>query len=224
MTRRVTVTWPDGAPFRLRGGQPIRILAASDEPDRTLENRRNREAIGPVDLVAGCGDLGPEELAFLGDAFGAPIVFVRGNHDRGGPWPRPPAIPVPASGLDRRSLRKVPLLALPWPTGDRERAVHDEGAAWRQVIGASARALVSRAPTIVLSHVPPLGVGDTPSDPYHRGFAAYRFLLDRLAPPLWLHGHTALAASTTWQVEHCGTTVVNVTGSVLVEIVPPPEA
>lgn len=221
MTRRISVTWSDDAPFRERDGQPIRLLAASDEPDGALATPENREELGSVDLIVGCGDLEPDELAFMGDAFSAPIVYVRGNHDRGGPWPQPPQLPAPTSGIDRRALRRLPVLLLPWPTGDRRRALHDERAAWWQIMRSAGSALMTRPPLIVVSHVPPLGAGDTPSDPYHRGFAAYRFLLDRMLPPLWLHGHTALAASPTWQIEHNGTAVVNVTGSVLVEILPP---
>jgi len=64
-------------------------------------------------------------------------------------------------------------------------------------------------------------VGDTASDPYHLGYAAYRWLLDRIRPPLWLHGHTTIAAVKDWRDAYGPTTVANVTGSVVVELVPP---
>ncbi len=76
----------------------------------------------------------------------------------------------------------------------------------------------ARRPDIIVSHAPPQGLGDTPEDHYHRGFAAYRWLLERLKPSLWIHGHTALAASNGWWVSHGPTTVINATGAVLIEI------
>jgi Icc-related predicted phosphoesterase len=77
------------------------------------------------------------------------------------------------------------------------------------------------APVLVLSHAPPRDAGDTPTDAYHVGLAAYRFLAHRLRPPLWLHGHTNPAAQEHWRVDIGQTTYVNVTGSVLVELLPP---
>jgi Icc-related predicted phosphoesterase len=74
---------------------------------------------------------------------------------------------------------------------------------------------------IVLSHVPPLGVGDVSTDPYHRGFRSYRWLLDRVEPVLWLHGHTPLAATREWKVQVGRTTIVNVTGAVIIDLLPP---
>ena len=226
MTRRMSLTWPDPGPFLARDHRPIRILAASDEHDPALDYGANRAALGRIDLVVGAGDLSPERLAFLGDAFRAPMIFVRGNHDRGGPWPEPEQVPLPASGVDRTTLPGIPILALPWPTSGKGPAVRDERAAWMQVLRKVNRRLVQppKQPWLVLSHVPPRDVGDTPSDPYHVGFAAYRAVIDRLQPPLWLHGHTSRAASPVWQVEHGPTTAVNVTGSVLVDLLPPAEA
>jgi uncharacterized protein len=225
MTRRLSVTWPDSGPFLARDNRPIRILAASDEDDPALDFASNRDAIGHVDLVVGAGDLSPEQLAFLGDGFRAPMVFVRGNHDRGGPWPEPEQVPLPSSGVDTATLPGIPILALPWPTSARGPAVRDDRAAWAQVIRSLNLRLLrpGARPWLVVSHVPPRGVGDTPSDPYHVGFGAYLTVLDRLRPPLWLHGHTTRAASPVWQVEHGPTTAVNVTGSVLVDLLPPPE-
>jgi hypothetical protein len=46
-------------------------------------------------------------------------------------------------------------------------------------------------------------------------------LLERLRPPLWLHGHTTTASVPSLVVQAGPTTVVNVTGAVLVELTPP---
>jgi hypothetical protein len=222
VTRRFRIHWPDSAPFRPRAGRPVRILAISDERDHTLDDARNREPLGPVDLVVGCGDLAPDWLSFVADAFLAPLVYVRGNHDDRGPWPTPPGVPAAASGVDRRTIPGLPILALSWPRFTRDGARRDEASAWSQVARLGIDAVRSpRPPVLIVSHVPPRDAGDTPTDPYHRGFAAYRFLADRVRPPLWLHGHTNLAAQAGW-VERCGsTTLLNATGSVLVEVAPP---
>lgn len=222
MTRRLRLTWADPRPFRGER-DALRILAASDEPDPALDHEANRQALGRIDLIVGCGDLAPERVAFLGDAFQAPLLYVRGNHDQGGPWRTATNVPDEAVGIDRRSLGGVALLALPWPGLDGAPGRRDEGAAWRQVIGTLKLRLLAppALPWLVFSHAPPRTAGDTPDDPYHRGFAAYRAVLDRLRPRLWLHGHTTRASQRTPIVEHGPTTLVNVTGSVLVELWPP---
>jgi uncharacterized protein len=224
MTRRLSLTWPDPQPFEGREGRPIRILAASDEHDPTLDFAPNRTALGRLDLVIGCGDLGPDQLGFLGDAFTAPLLFVRGNHDHG-PWPEPSQLPIPFAGLDDRSLPGTTIVGLPWPADEEAPARRDESAAWRQVLRTLKLRLIapSARPWFVVSHAPPKGAGDSPEDPYHVGFAAYRAVLDRLQPRLWLHGHTTRATSQTWRVEHGPTTLLNVTGSVLIELQPPTE-
>jgi hypothetical protein len=222
MTRRVSLVWPNPRPFRGRGGGPIRILAASDEHDPALDHAANRDALGRIDLVVGCGDLSPEYLTFIGDAFPAPLVYVRGNHDHGGPWPALEQLPVATAGIDDQTLPGVSLLGLPWPAVSRGIARRDERAAWRQVLGGVGLRLLwpGSAAWLVFSHAPPHDAGDTPDDPYHVGFAAYRTVLDRLRPRLWLHGHTTRAASPAPLVNHGPTTLVNVTGSVLVELRP----
>jgi uncharacterized protein len=222
MTRRINLVWPDPRPFRLREGRPLRILAASDEHDPALDHAMNRDGLGGVDLVVGCGDLSPEYLSFLADAFPSAFVYVRGNHDHGGPWPALERLPEASSGRDDATLAGVSMLALPWPNLRSGVAKRDEGAAWSQVMSALGPRLVwpGARSWLVISHAPPRGAGDTPEDPYHVGFAAYRAVLDRLRPPLWLHGHTTRASAPDPLVRHGRTTLVNVTGSVLVELRP----
>ena len=101
------------------------------------------------------------------------------------------------------------------------------GLAWRQTLGLWRRAVLGRLgagrePILVISHAPPQGAGDASTDAYHVGFGAYRWLLDRLRPPVWLHGHTTTALVHRLSIHAGPTTVINVTGAVLLDLCPPP--
>ncbi len=200
------------------GQRPVRLLAVSDEADRAFDFESNREALRPLDAILAAGDLDPDYLCFLADAFRVPLLYVLGNHDRGANWEkRHSELP---GRLDGRieEISGIAIAGLSWPGGGRGRAARDEAGAWGQAIRLALRSAARRKPLIVLSHVPPRDLGDTPQDPYHRGFSAYRWLLRRLSPIAWLHGHTALAGASGWRIEWRGTTLANVTGAVLVEI------
>ena len=228
MIRRLRVAWPDPRPFAGRDGQPIRLLVVSDDREPALQHEANREDLGPLDGILGCGDLEPDWLMFLADAFHAPLVYVRGNHDHGGGWQeRPLLVPgwLRAGRIERAA--GIRIVGLEWPGVDDAGNRRRPWLAWRQVLRIAtrlARARLWRSPLIVISHVPPTGVGDTPDDRYHVGFDAYRWLLRRLAPPIWLHGHTT-TASVPRLVEQSGTTIVaNATGALLVELTGPAAA
>jgi uncharacterized protein len=220
--RRLTLEWPDPAPFRGRDGAPIRILAVSDILEPTLTDARNRSAVNPVDLIVGCGDLDCDDLAFVADAFNAPILYVHGNHDTDARWKQckdfcPEAIHSTAI-MHRAGLS---VAGLTWPGQRGKGGNRSERIAWSQAMRLATRRLGHLEPMIVLSHVPPLGVGDVATDAYHRGFKGYRWLLERLEPTLWLHGHTPLAATSEWKLMMGGTTVINVTGAVVIDLLPP---
>jgi hypothetical protein len=227
MTDRLTVQWPDPRPFAGRDGRPLRLLAISDEPDPTLEVAEGRSGLGPVDLVLGAGDLEPAYLAFLADAFGVPLLYVRGNHDVGSGW-EDEKEHAPEPLVDGRVHDEDGLLLMGF-SGSPRYAPHGRPgvdqqvsgfAMWRRVLGAWPRA-VGR-PLLMLTHAAPRGLNDAP-DEAHRGFAAFRWLLNRLAPPVWIHGHTALVRrGIDGRVHRHGSTLlVNVTGATLLELTPP---
>jgi Icc-related predicted phosphoesterase len=227
MTRHLTVVWPDARAFVGRDTASIRLLAVSDDVDHALDYAINRAAIGRVDAIVGAGDLEPSYLGFLGDAFGAQVAYIRGNHDRGGHWIETLiAAPQPLPSGQLVEVEGITVAPFEWPGLEHDRATRNEPRAWLDVIRISRtlamrRLRGRRSPILVLSHAPPRGVGDCASDPYHVGFGAYRWLLERFRPPLWLHGHTTPATVADWRDRLGDSVVVNVTGSVLVELVPP---
>ena len=222
MSHRLTMEWPDPAPFAGRDGRPIRLLAVSDTPDPTLVDQRNRLALGPIDLILGCGDLDCQELSFVADGFNAPLIYIYGNHDTDARWRTCRlTCPDPIHSPTIRHEAGLSIAGLSWPGARGAGAHRSERKAWSQALRLATRRLGHHEPLIVISHVPPLGHGDIPSNGYHRGFAGYLWLQERLEPRLWLHGHTPLAAASDWRLEHGATTFVNATGSVLIELLPP---
>jgi Icc-related predicted phosphoesterase len=218
--RRLTIGWPNPLHAGADGGRPVRLLAVSDQVERAFDFEPNRTSLGSIDGVLGCGDLEPDYLSFLADAFRVPLLYVRGNHDRGGGWEAGRrTLPGALDGRVAR-LAGIAVGGLSWPWEVNGKPLRDDRAAWRQSIGFRLRTWLGPAPQIMVSHVPPLGLGDTLEDPYHRGFRAYHWLCSSVHPVLWLHGHTSMAASPSWHVEWGGTTLVNVTGAVLVELMP----
>lgn len=227
MIRRLSVQWPDARPFAGRDNRPIRLLVASDEPEASLQVAENRKALGPIDGILGCGDLEPEWLAFLADSFNAPLVYVRGNHDRGGGWEeRHLDVPLWLDARRWGRISGIPIIGLEWPGVLEPGNRRQPALAWRQAVGALRRSITARLSgrgeaVIIISHAPPAGLGDAPTDPYHAGFSAYRWLLERVKPPVWLHGHTTTALVHRLVEQTGPTTVANVTGAVLVELLPP---
>jgi uncharacterized protein len=225
VTARLRVPWPDPALFAERGQRPMRILAVSDEPDPSLDSAATRERLGPIDMVIGAGDLQPEYLSFVGDAFAVPLHYVRGNHDVGAAWAHnePALLPEPmpdARVVDEAGLRLMGFSGSPTYSG---RGLEvPAGGMWRKALIAWLHAGRAR-PVLIVSHAPPRDVNDD-DDLAHRGFTAFRWLMSRLQPPLWLHGHTALVRRGIDErsVRLNGTLFYNCTGATLIELVPPP--
>ena len=160
----------------------------------------------------------------MADAFGAPLHYVRGNHDVGSAWaqaergllpgPMPEATVVVEAGLGPHRL--LGLTGVQPPRDTRCGA----GTMWRRAFAGWMRAR-SSGPLVVVSHAPPRGLNDAAdldASWLHRLPLARR----RLAPPIWLHGHTALVRRglDARCARHGPTLLYNCTGATLVELVP----
>jgi Icc-related predicted phosphoesterase len=228
VTLKLQVAWPDQRLFAARGWRPLRILAVSDEREPALESEATRRGLEPLDLIVGCGDLQAEYLSFVADAFrGVPLVYVRGNHDVGSAWAHEQRASLPEPLADGQLHEEAGLSIVGFSGSPRYSDRGMEVSAlqmWLRVLPAWHR-LRGRGPLLVLTHAAPRGMNDAP-DKAHRGFEAFRWLAERLTPPLWLHGHTALVRRGLDEriLRANGTVLYNCTGATLIELCPPSEA
>ena len=211
----------------------VRVLAVADEESPALGAARLRE-LAP-DLVLAAGDLRWGYLEFVADATNAPLVFVPGNHD--------PEVARREHGLARLVGTGDPCPD-PRPLGGRNADGDVVEVAGLRVAGLGgcvryrpgphqytqaeyrrrARRLLRRARRhgpvdVLLSHAPPLGLGDR-DDPAHQGVAAFHDLISALRPTWHLHGHVHPYGEQQPDRHEAGTTVRNVIPWSVLEVEP----
>ena len=163
----------------------VRVLAVADEEVPTM---RSRVRDLRVDLVLAAGDLPWDYLESLVTLLDVPAAYVPGNHD-----------PRTDHGVGPRGLV------------DLDGHVHTVGGLRIAGLGGCvryndgphqytqkeydrrARRLLQEARDtgpvdVVLTHAPPLGLGDD-TDPSHVGISALHGVLEALRPSWHLHGH-----------------------------------
>jgi predicted phosphodiesterase len=180
-----------------------KLLTVSDEIVEALWTERVAERFGSVDLVLAAGDLPFDYLEFLASALDRPLVFVPGNHDadlsaysrRRGLWLAagfPARYPGPGGAVNADGhVVEVAGLRIAGLGGSIR--YNDGPNQWteRQQSRRAARlvrAARGRPVDVLLTHSPPLGVGDR-DDPPHRGFACLHTVVTRLNPTVLVHGH-----------------------------------
>jgi Icc-related predicted phosphoesterase len=196
----------------------VRLLAVSDEVEPQLLDERTVEAQGHVDLVVGCGDLPADYLDALATVYGAPLIFVRGNHDppgRQGDYPH-------EAEIDGRVVREKGLLiaglegSIRYSDGPHQ---YTERQMMRKVQALRLR-LRLRHPDILITHGPPAGVNEGTDAPHH-GLQAVRRAVEWMRPRLLLHGHVHPYGRDLPREGQLGETrVINVVGHRLIELAP----
>ncbi len=187
----------------------MRILAVSDEECSALWDYYRPGKLEEYDLILSCGDLKPEYLSFLVTMARCPVFYVYGNHDDRYEK-RPP------EGCDcledklivYRGLRILGLGgSLRYNQGKHQ---FSQQQMMRRVKKLRRAIQAVGGVDIVVTHSPPLGVGDL-DDPTHQGFAAFLPLLEQFHPQYLLHGHVHLSYGQKHprEQEYAGVPVIN---------------
>jgi uncharacterized protein len=186
-----------------------KILAVADEIDEALYGP-TLDDLRP-DLVVSCGDLPADYLEYLVSRVNAPLVYVPGNHDPDLRAPNPgasptlaPPTPLGEDGIGPRGCTNADLQVVDagglrlvglggcvryreGPNQYTQAAMQRRARLLRLRVRAR-RLRDGRGVDVVLTHAPPLGVGDD-DDPAHVGIQALHALVAHLKPSHLLHGH-----------------------------------
>jgi Icc-related predicted phosphoesterase len=216
----------------------IRVLAVSDEISPSIHRHEVRD-LHP-DLVVSCGDLPFDYLEYLVSTLNTPLLYVPGNHDPAlkhdatDPHGIQPLSWIAETQQDPgpdgcvNVDGKVVEIAGLGIAGLGGSIRYNEGPhqytqqqmKWRAMrleARARMRALAGKRVDLLITHAPPLGVGDGPDLP-HQGIKALHRLVRALDPGLLLHGHIHPHGFQQPDRRLGNTTIVNVIPYKLIEV------
>lgn len=168
----------------------LRTLIVADEESKYIWDYFDRSKFRGIDLIISCGDLKPAYLSFLTTMIAAPLFYVHGNHDAR-------MLDTPPEGCDNLEAKMQVIQGVrfigfggansrsPKPFHYTERDVNHQITRRMQEIS------FHGGFDVLVSHAPARGLGDG-DDQFHKGFSAYRTLLDLYKPAYHFHGHQHL--------------------------------
>jgi Icc-related predicted phosphoesterase len=165
----------------------IKILTVSDVTERTLYPALDAHALREVELILSCGDLPPEYLASLVNSIGAPLYYVRGNHDiRYDTRPPQGCLDLHARVVTFRGLKILGLEGSMWYNGGPHQYSEQQ---MRRLIRRLRPLIWWRGGIdVVITHAPPRGIHDE-QDLCHQGFKSFLGLIRKYKPRYFIHGH-----------------------------------
>jgi Icc-related predicted phosphoesterase len=217
------------------GMQRLTVLAVSDLVESHVYQPSVAEWLGPVDLIVSCGDLPPQYLNFLSDAFNACLYHVLGNHCFGlhdqaenrivhdfiGATDLHGRIEsYPGYGSDEPLLMAGIEGSPLYNFGPHQYTEAEIERKLLKLVPSLLRTKVTRGRylDLLVTHAPPRGIHDLP-DRAHRGFRAFLPFLKVFRPTLMLHGHThrhnPMQPSRT---QYKDTTIINVYGHAVLHL------
>ncbi len=190
----------------------MKILLIADKIHKSLYDYFQEERWSDIDLILSAGDLKAGYLSFLVTLIkGAPLYYVRGNHDSDYKQDPPlGCVNIHAQVINHHGLTILGLEGSPWYGGTgveyKEWEMKWEVAKnipqffwhnWRQDID------------IILAHSPPYDLNDG-DNRAHKGFHIFRWLIEKLNPDYFIHGHQHLSYGRNERItEYQGTKVIN---------------
>lgn len=187
----------------------MKILFVSDEECPALWDYYVPGRLKDYDLIISCGDLKASYLSFLVTMARCPVLYVHGNHDtRYREQPPEGCDCIDGAVVVYNGLRILGLGGCRrYRPGEHQYTEEEMGRRIRKLRFALRR---TKGVDLVVTHAPPEALGDG-EDLAHRGFRAFRELLENYHPRYFAHGHVHLryGANVRRLLTHEGTTVLN---------------
>jgi uncharacterized protein len=177
----------------------MKILAVSDQIVEKLYSPALRHIAQDVRLLVGCGDLPYVYLEYLISTLNVPLFYVPGNHDPEPEDAQPNSRVAGGESLDLSVARYNNILfaGLGGCLRYRPDGINQYTQAEMYFRLASLapslwlnRLRFGRAADVLVTHSPPFGIHDDPTDPAHTGLKALASAIRWFRPRLMLHGHT----------------------------------
>ncbi len=198
----------------------MRILVVSDVVDNRIYSEKLKENFGDVDLVLSAGDLPFSYLEYIVSILNKPLLYVNGNHNNTGEYTSDGHIKKECLGCmnvhSKTVLAKGILVAglegsYRYNKGTCQ---YTEAEMWFQYVKLIPKLILNRLfhgryCDILLTHAPPLGIGDS-VNPAHKGFGTFLRFMRRFSPKIHIHGHVHLYdRNEVFIHDYRGTTVIN---------------
>ena len=168
----------------------MKVLAIADEESKLLWDYFDKSYLEGIDLILSCGDLKPQYLSFLASFTHVPILYVHGNHDeRYDTVPPEGCICIEDQIYVHEGIRILGLGgSMRYKPG---KSQYTESEMRRRVRRMWWKLWRNRGFDILLTHSPAYQLNDG-NDLPHRGFEAFRNLMDKYKPAYFVHGHVHL--------------------------------
>ena len=196
----------------------MKILAVSDEECMALWDYYIPGRLDGIDLIISCGDLKASYLSFLVTMAKCPVLYIPGNHDtRYEENPPEGCDPIDGHVVVYNGVRIMGLGGCrKYHPGPHQ---YTEAQMRRRIRKLRFPLWKTRGVDIVVTHAAPAGLGDA-EDPAHRGFQAFRDLLDKYRPGHLIHGHVHMTYghNTARELDYHDTKIINAYERYIIEI------
>lgn len=165
----------------------MRIMAIADQESKLLWDYFDRSYLEGIDVIISCGDLKPQYLSFLATFTHAPVLYVHGNHDdRYEKDPPDGCISIEDDIYVHNGVRILGLGgSVRYKPGINQ---YTQKEMYRRVRKLWWKLWRHKGFDILVAHAPAYKVNDGDDLP-HRGFDAFRALMDKYKPAYFIHGH-----------------------------------
>lgn len=196
----------------------MKIMAISDQESKAMWDYFDKSYLEGIDLILSCGDLKPQYLSFLATFTHAPVLYVHGNHDERYEQASPDGcICIEDTIYVHDGVRILGLGgSMRYKPGKHQYTQAEMNKRVRKMWWKLKR---NKGFDILLTHSPAYQLNDDDDLP-HRGFEAFRTLLDKYHPAFFVHGHVHMNYGRKFprQSTYHETTVINAYEKFIFEI------